>query len=1297
MNFYNMVFHRFSAPQIIYKCFKDPGTRSQLIPDLFGLSFDRIDFAFLHDPTLFEGMAENVAEEHMKTFLQAAFISNGARLEVFCFWMSRGLVPLEIAQDLIQKIGHVNGVPVAMKHSISLLRVIFRNEKYRPIRTIATKTFFMKVDHTAYAPRPLMLGIVGGVADLAGEQEFIAAIDTSSPNYLDTFAILQNELARKERVRSNSLYLADGIENVTETYILHLTQLATFDMALVTKVRVFDSIFDNLTRITSSQHYNLDCIFTEVLLDDFVRVSVHLAAQIYFDFTAPMYSFELDSHSFEILFEAIVQYVRDVGVQSLLIYHIFSSIKDQQTTRDTALQVLPRYMNWRRFLVLPDTFQFIFNFNGPVESFDQFMVAIIDSAFDFSNLSDSDAADLSRDSKQFTLVHEAFFSTMAFLISQSNLPVKYTLRALKLLNLYPLNVEINSSSLIQFLRAAIATRIIDKKSTEFEITKQSYGDNPSYNSQEETYVEVLAFLNKRPDFLTVAFVNERGSESFKLIQEIDILNRKFPSVSYNLPAFQLIRAIFIWPLGGLESLELISRVELQNSTIRSIVSWIAMASPRTGENVIPIAMFVLKIVPVTFDVDLFLESTVSQSWMPIASSIVDWITHLVTEFPRKFASKLEERAINAYLNILLWSLECDYKEKSVGKAFVRFLQSIVYASESIKLHLIQTLSEPYFLQILIVLHNSSTIFFDICSVFRTITLNNRNLANNVEKLSTEVLKTKTSVDEETITAQRKVMIYYYEQLGNLNAVSNLREFLVDLCTGLLQLQSMNQFDLIFQAFNKLSALTKELVSHEHSKRLEDIAWSIQAIVSMLKFVLLLQADFDIFMNLFRFLFRHAALCIGSKFHETIGILLSQFTNSTDIRAVLSEIISNLRLNICLIPSYGLPKPFYSEMMVMADPGMFASLYFDNLNQLNHMQRAQGTFSLDGAHLITLFNILHAINASDELFKIWIENLSRFDQNKLLTELFAENLKAHCLTRRHLIKDLIPVLIKAPFVTKVFNSCGTEKQNMLAVFKLMYTDSPQAYQNQFIILPVDLQRLMNEAVGVAVNEKKRKLIEDLVNRCVLPSKSDFKIEELSESLKTNLETVLKLDLSLLSSELATQFFNRLQALLDGLAYNILFCTHTQYLTLISIALAIQIKNGIVFDPSTVIMVLRAYKVLDVKQEVFELVARETAKLDCAFAFDDSVAVIGILAKVSDPQSMFIQFLNNRNIGSYDLIKLAFGVYKMKLDFSQILPNQIAKLALESTFPRDKLIHLVQMAKEQKLLSKTQILAIDRFLK
>ena len=91
------------------------------------------------------------------------------------------------------------------------------------------------------------------------------------------------------------------------------------------------------------------------------------------------------------------------------------------------VECLPKFMNWRRFLVDIDNIRRVLKRELHPEKFDKFLNEIVDAAFRFEE--GSDAKDLARHPSQLKFIHEKFFAVMSELIRdfvyQSNSRLKY--------------------------------------------------------------------------------------------------------------------------------------------------------------------------------------------------------------------------------------------------------------------------------------------------------------------------------------------------------------------------------------------------------------------------------------------------------------------------------------------------------------------------------------------------------------------------------------------------------------------------------------------------------------------------------------------------------------------------------------------------------------------------------------------------------------------------------------------------------------------------------------------------------
>ena len=813
---------RISAPQLVYKALKNGQSRSYLIPTFVEMSFNRQDNGLLLDPNFFAGMDHKAVRIHLNYFLKAAFTSQGIErlfLEVFCQWMGLGIVPLDLAQQIVELVSKSSKKrSIAVMLVISIIRAIFKRAEYRSLRQMTVRLLFLETDHTYISPRPFSIGILGGVNDLFNEPEFLSAIQEEKPpnsNSSDIHALVNTETVRLNRVTREALDLCDGIENVFQTYTAALAQLGSFEMSLNRKILLLNSIFRSLKRLNStdgdSDQFGLEHI--DLLLDNFVRTAIYLVVHIYSDFMAPCLMLDLEAESIETFMESIIRFVRESNVQGLLVFHLFTIIKERPESRAAILEIVPRFINWRRFLLISDTFRFIFNFNNP-EIFEKFMFDVINGAFRFEDLSENDAIDLSRDDKQIQMVHECFFSTMASLIIEYNLPVKYIIFALDNMVFDSDRIEVISNHLVQFLRAAIRNRQIDRLSSVFRITSKSYGDihdNTIYNSQKDVVTRVLEFLRKRPDFLSMALVNSPNSEPYKFILELEIVAIGFPA--YQLPQIQLIRSMFSFPSSsGIENLKLIGRsVQLPNHTIRGLATWLISSFSRNlAPQTIQIALIVLNLCPETFTMESFLDSSFSHSWYDISKVLINWIVKLCTDFRTQFTISIDEPGVQKFLNILQWRLEYDEKEELVSYALNAFLTSLCDAKDRVKYHVIHLFTKEYYRPLIGQVRKLDFLYNSMCSHFRRWTIGNSSFAMEVEKLIFPFISEEPiTADEDLVVSTRSSFLLKLAELQTRikeNQLGELNVLFSSLSDCVSELRFIRQVDLILKFISILAEL-----------------------------------------------------------------------------------------------------------------------------------------------------------------------------------------------------------------------------------------------------------------------------------------------------------------------------------------------------------------------------------------------------------------------------------------------------------------------------------------------------------
>lgn len=1313
MRHYKLKCYRISVAQSIYKAYKDPRLRAELFPSLIHYCFDQSNHGLVYDPKIFDGMSESTVDLLLKSFLNQTFYDTGvdkARIESFCYWMNMGLVSLSLAKHVVERVSEQRERSIGLKLSIVIIRAVFHQEKYATIRTLTVELLFLNAAHSAIYSPFFMTRIIRGIADLFEKPEFVLALAKPSKHSEDLHYILLSENQRRTRINSESLDLSDGIENVIENYNHALLEISSFSLSLERKTILLRSIYLNLSRISLSYGEN-DLIsepFALNLLDQFVRISISLAIQIQTDLVPPVQINELESRTLEIYFAAIIQFVRDSNIQALLTFDILSAIKDRPESRRPILEIIPRYMNWRRFLLIPDSFKLIFNFGGPTDVFDKFMTEIINAAFRFEDLFPTDAEDDSRPADQTLLVDESFFSSMTCLIKDFNLPAKYTLQALRLMSKYYDTIQIFSSNLFEFLRAAIEIRQISPSSSCYRITSKSYGLGCVYDSQKEVVKLILEFLEKRPDFLCVALVSERESEPFQFMLEIEYLAKNLFSF-ISIP-MAVIRSIFNWPDLGFDSLELIPRINLPKSAIRSLVAWLSSSTSTSQETFLPIAFIMLDLIPSTFTIESFTDLNVSQSWYQIASSIVEWFTKVVANFPQQFGQGIEENLIEKYFNILLWSLEFDEKEEIVSNSLSIFLDSLAFSSVQARYRAIHLFSSSYFRPLLRALASSEQALLTLSSNFRKLSEGNLELAKEVEKLIPFLFEIKIELSEgddgdSAVLYERTQFLSNLKALDSIEEFQSLREILIIICRQISRLRLMgNEHDLTLKFIEKLHKLALKFYFQVPNEETSVLAFSLCKAMNFIWKEILLQANSKIFIDLFRFFYRHISFNTKSEdYFEAAEIIFSQIVTLKDFKCIFKILIENLRLECCLLQSKRLSKRFYKDKYLIET---FASDYLLKMSKLGYEMASIGEVKLDGIHLIEIFIILNKINASEDIFRFWIKNVSGLRHNDVMTEEFAENLKSFCATRKDFIEDLAKIYINEFFITKMFEMEGGKcKENLFLFFNLVLLHNPQVFHRLVKEkLSVDLQIKMREKIGDALLEKKQKVVQDFVAKCELPENENFEISQVF-GLARKLEVLLKFDLNLLSIEKFTSFFHRLGILIDELTRRDLIENSSEIINLLAVSCALQTKNGIPIRFNAIMLILSLNGVLTCNEEVLNLITKQIVKLDHDFTQIESLSVVHMIQKTSDPTKILKEFLNNPRTLEYRafIIENALETRHKsdKLEIHLILQDLLANLiknynqqTTQSLEQFEDLSVLIRFARTHKLLEKTQILILDR---
>ena len=1061
--------YRICAPQIIYNSISPASIRKTLFDRLINLALPlNGDYTFILDERVFDGFSENARIKILKPFMNDLFSSKGLnaiKLEAICYWMSRGLIPLVYAKDIVAGIASGKDNVFVFRLSIGIIKTVFKHPEYESLRKVAVEKIFLALDHKTVAPRPFILGMVSAVLGIADEPEFVAALTECkmTERMIEIRAILDSEISRMKRVtKPGALYLADGIENVLETYNQAIIKLNSFEMTLNEKATVLNSVLINLEHL-NTENGQLDFVeteFTAELTDKFVRVSVYLAVQIFLDATGPIYMVDLESDCIEILLGSLVEYVRDSNIQAFLVNEMFDAIKDRPSTRDGMVECLPKFMNWRRFLVDIDNIRRVLKRELHPEKFDKFLNEIVEAAFRFEE--GSDAKDLARHPSQLKFIHEKFFAVMSELIRDFVLPVKFTVKILNLMIENSDRIDFLSPDVINFLRTAIKARNIDSFSTSFLIN--TYGGVRLYDDQQAVVLEVLKLLNKRPDIIQLALINGNRSDAHEFIFELETIAKDY--VEYGQPSIQFINAIYNYPpASSVESLKLVGQVNLPEHVKRSLAAWLSTSKNISNELLAQIASISLNYVPSFFDVESFTSYDDSlQSWLPISVSLVPWISKISADFPQQFGSKIDNLGIENFMNILLWNLEYDGAEKVVFKAFLNFMKALNYASTSAQYHLIKLLGHSYIRPLTKILRSNYESDLEMCSILRLwSSAPSSKLAPEIEKLALALLDEEIKFTEDEIILERSAFLKELNNLDPDKDINTVLNSLSQFCKRIVNLRLTHEIDLIFSFIKQLALATRKFYRLDRSNETSELASKLGLTLQYLRPELLLHSDWTVFIDFFKFIYKHISIEKKIEYFAAADLLFTQIRSKEAVHFAFTFFIEDLRLETCLIPGSGLPKQFYQDECLITQ---FYQTYVAKLNYLGSQNafRSNGIngVELDGTHFLMLFNVLHEMNASDELFKDLFENISRLHDNNLINDAFAENLKAFCIKRPHLVDDLIKIYINQPFVNKAFNQLvEPSKGNIMTVFKLMLKSNPKLFQERVATLPPNLQSLMNE--------------------------------------------------------------------------------------------------------------------------------------------------------------------------------------------------------------------------------------------
>lgn len=1297
---------RVSVPQAFYNAVSSASLRESLFDQFSYASFNLIDISFVLEKRTLEGFSEEVKMKLLTKFINDTFIYNGnaeinrLRFEALCYWMNYGLVPFKLAKELVLKVASLTKkAPLVIKLSVSLIRAVFHRSEYQSLRLFVVKNIFLETDHILMAPKPAILSMINGLSPVYGEPEFLQAFEEHHDiSYVFIIrSIIQTDSKRISRsTLKGALHLSDGIYNVLDTYNHALINLNSFSLPLNHKCIIFKSIVANLNRLVYIK-LQVDCVreeFTYELIDHFVRVSVFLVIQLFVDQSGQMFIEEIGIHLIQTILFSIVRFIRDSNVQGLLLYHLFDSVTGRPRAIENLLELVPTFLNWRRFIMIRETFKILFkclNVNSNV--FDRFMTRTIEAAFYFNDLDESDAQDLSRGSDQLLNVHDTFFLTMSDLIQNYSLPVKYIIQTLKLMNQNPVSIDVISPNLIRFLTAAIKIRTIDISCSEV----YKFGiDDCVYNDQPQVVKEVLSFLSKRVDFIDNAFLNPIGSEPYSFVSELMSVSRV--DTLYDHQIIQAIRFIFNFKFSKVESLNFLLSVRLPPKTIKLMTNWLSGTKDVSYEAAIFLGLFTLNIIPKSFDMDCFAFSDSNyRSWLQISVTVIEWISLISLKYPHKFAQFIYGDHLDAFLNLLVWNLEYDGVEQFVSTALFNVLESLNHTDCCTKFHLIKSLGNPSYRSLMNTLRKTYEINLKLCSILRTWTTSelSGNLAKEVESLIwTTGLSEDNPFTDNQISEERSRFV---EMLAAFDSIDIQR--LAGINESIKTLRSMHQFDLILDFIRKLSKVCRNFCFLIPDEKTSNFAGAVALVLIFLQSELLLQSDSSVFVDFFVFLYKHYSNEEDDPYFEIIEILFSQILKEDNIKLVLSKIILNLRLDNCLIPRNGFPPHFYyndtSSSVFVHD--YMVKLTILGMQNVSSAKNGNILVGMDGAHFMRPFNILHESNASDKVFMEWFDNVSGIRVNDMMNPIFTENLKAHCIKRPHLVDQAINIYINPYFVERgLIKILGPCRENIINLFKLMLKSNPKLYQQRVSLLPQHLQKLMNEMIDTSFNDKKRQIVQDFVDKCQFPSSETIAELDNNQALYRNLINLLKMDIrGVLPYEKVSEFF----AKLNDMCFLIVSKEqiNTFRINLLTIAIALQIKNMIETIPLVCSIVYSSRNESQSKEISALLLKGALENEEITFNRSQTPFIADLIVKDSNPGQILVECFENPklNIFLIDIIGSVLHKPKFQIDihsaFNFILSRMVLANQCDDTF-----LHLICIGKFHSILSKSQRMLYEEYI-
>lgn len=1122
-----------SSGQLLYLSASDPEIRVQLFASYIHNTLSVNDNGRQHLPTIFDRMTSEQVNSLIKTFISQIKFSNGRpeieKVDAMCYWMSINVVETDLVKQFLTRIKSESKVILPLEIRQKLFFSVFSNDKMPSSLKQKVLDLVAEKDSSYLFDYPESLSVVASLSEYEN--------DISIQKWLSSCHLSFRTIFYRQKTRNGpkTYTLSEGLEAVIVTYRQALTDIYKFNLSPPQKQKILMSIFSNFNYLTSEQakFALLEIDFLRDRLDEYIHVSVILATQIIND-RANYYSrVAFKNETIKMIIILITKFVRRASRQTALINCLVRSTKNDQVVNAYLLDQLPEHMNWRRFYLSYEAFCHIFYFFMDSNVITKFMERCVDSVFVFEGFSENEAQDMNTCRLEASYINCSIFLAFSQLIPNLPVPDRFSLRLLDKMIEHSDKIPINSPSLLQFLMAVILPRGVTSQTEGYRILVSIFGADALVDRKTEVVKKILEFLEKRHDFMNFSF--SQRSDTFYP----SFLNNLFKMASKDQitssPILQVLHILCNWDNSKLEDLQLIASTELNDSSSLTIASCFSASCLNAHKNVVEMAFAALNRFPASFNLQILSNEVNGFNWISCAEKMIKWFTIIIPMWTEYFIPKLNFDVLEKIFNILLWVEDrgfllslfraVDQSTVSHNKAQMKTLKS-----KLITLLGSQEYKERF--QLL----RSRPDFYEISSILRKWSSADDSLTTQIKSLPRSLLTGVPEVDDQNViflknTFQTRLSILTKADI--LTTIEVLKEFIEDILILRSAHEIAHNFDLIDTFLTTIPRIltSRVTLSSLTSENQVSLLKTICELVILIEDELCFYSNPTVFNLLLELvIISSSKVTCSSPSYETkaIEVLLNLITSPVYQRMVIKMFSENLSGQTCLLPLNGFPSHFIQTPNIMIE--LFDSCMF----KLDIFTKSSEV--LDSNYFIRLFSLLTQISATDDKF-ITLFNFGAKMVNN--AEIFSDNsfcsqLKDFTVQRK---QQLIPNIAQFCITTDVIEwlySLTTKNTMIMSVLGLIYSNKPKLFEELVQEkLSVKLQTFMNEVVQMEVLEKKKRVINDFLEKKPLPSVSDAVETITPADLLKTLSFYSKLDFTLLTDVKTADIFKSLNGLLIGL--------------------------------------------------------------------------------------------------------------------------------------------------------------------